>query len=68
MTIWDWIALWIGLDTMQIGGLDYVIEEDGLGDVTYNKFQTLGTGDIQVGIKTQDMYKTNDSDAEYCKA
>lgn len=66
--LWDWIALWIGLDTMQIGGLDYVIEEDGLGDVTYNKFQTLGTGDIQVGIKTQDMYKTNDSDAEYCKA
>lgn len=65
--LWDWIAKWIALDTMQIGGVDYVIEEDGLGDVTYNKFQTLGTGDIQVGIKTQDMYKTNDSDAEYCK-
>lgn len=66
--LWDWIAIWIGLDKMMIDGVDYVIEEDGLGDVAYNKFQTLGTGDIQVGVKTQNMYKTNNSDEEPCEA
>jgi len=65
--LWDWIANWIGLDKMMIDGVDYVIEEDGLGDVAYNKFQTLGTGDIQVGVKTQNMYKTNNSDEQPCE-
>lgn len=65
--LWDWIAVWIGLDKMSIGNVDYVIEDDALSEVNYNKFQTLGTGDIQVGIKTQNMYKTNCATDENCE-
>lgn len=64
--IWQFLFKWAYLDNTTIDAEAYVMEEDNFQDVTWNKFNTKGTGSIPMGIKTQGMFKTNCGNGGNC--
>lgn len=64
--IWEFLFKWAYLDNTTIDGEAYVMEEDSFQDVTWNKFNTKGTGLIPMGEKTQGMFKTNCGNGGNC--
>ena len=64
--IWEFLFKWAYLDNTTIEGEAYVMEEDSFQDVTWNKFNTKGTGSIPMGEKTQGMFKTNCGNGGNC--